>query len=441
MDTDIIITNISRHRENESRYNEEIHKKQSKINQNNRSIMDYKNKITKTKSLTTIKSYYNKVATLENNNARLQKEVGNLQKKSMTEQKEINRLEKQLLNANNSNNNSNIILGDDINMVDDFIVEEKNIHKTYKDSINDFCKLIKKQGLKTHYGIVSNIKDLGNQGGNGKILFGELNKHEVAIKILYNNEQSKINRFYDEFVNVFMTLQKEKGFVELYLYETYEYEEAEIHCIIMKKYKGNLLKNKPEVNETNTIKLFLDLCSIIKKIHEANIIHRDIKPENILVDENNEIVLCDFGIAFFDPEEYEYTGHTLYKEVLGNRKFSAPEQDNKGTAPHVTMDIYALGQIMQWFVIGDTHSGTGRKTLNTVLNENLIYGVDQIIDKCLRSDPKERYQSMEEVYMDIDKYGIKLIEKKKPEIIDDFFENDYEVEKDGLGRGEEIVVI
>ena len=35
MDTDIIITNISRHRENESRYNEEIHKKQSKINQNN----------------------------------------------------------------------------------------------------------------------------------------------------------------------------------------------------------------------------------------------------------------------------------------------------------------------------------------------------------------------------------------------------------------------
>ena len=393
MDTDIIITNISRHRGNESRYNEEIHKKQSKINQNNRSIMDYRNKITKTKSLTTIKSYYNKIATFENNNTKLQKEVGNLQKKAMAEQKEINRLEKQLLNANNSSNNSNIILEDNINMVDDFIVEKDNIHKTYSDSINDFCKLIKKQGLKTHYGLISNIKDPGNQGGNGKILFGELNKHEVAIKVLYNNERSKINRFFDEFVNVFMTLQKEKGIVELYLYETYKFEGEEIHYIIMKKYNGNLLKNKPEVNETNTIKLFLDLCNIIKKIHEVNIIHRDIKPENILIDENNDIVLCDFGIAFFDPEEYEYTGHTLYKEVLGNRKFSAPEQANKGTAPHVTMDIYALGQIMQWFVIGDIHSGTGRKTLNTVLNENLIYGLDQIIDKCLRSDPKERYQS------------------------------------------------
>ena len=441
MDTDIIITNISRHRGNESRYNEEIHKKQSKINQNNRNIMDYRNKITKTKSLTTIKSYYNKIATLENNNTKLQKEVGNLQKKAMAEQKEINRLEKQLLNANNSSNNSNIILEDDINMVDEFIVEKDNIHKTYSDSINDFCKLIKKQGLKTYYGLISNIKDPGNQGGNGKILFGELNKHEVAIKVLYNNERSKINRFFDEFVNVFMTLQKEKGIVELYLYETYKFEGEEIHYIIMKKYNGNLLKNKPEVNETNTIKLFLDLCNIIKKIHEVNIIHRDIKPENILIDENNDVVLCDFGIAFFDPEEYEYTGHTLYKEVLGNRKFSAPEQANKGTAPHVTMDIYALGQIMQWFVIGDIHSGTGRKTLNTVLNENLIYGLDQIIEKCLRSDPKERYQSMEEVYMDIDKFGIKLIEKPKEEIVDEFSKDDYEVEKDGLGRGEKIVVI
>ena len=441
MDTDIIITNISRHRGNESRYNEEIHKKQSKINQNNRNIMDYRNKITKTKSLTTIKSYYNKIATFENNNTKLQKEVGNLQKKAMAEQKEINRLEKQLLNANNSSNNSNIILEDDINMVDDFIVEKDNIHKTYSDSINDFCKLIKKQGLKTHYGLISNIKDPGNQGGNGKILFGELNKHEVAIKVLYNNERNKINRFFDEFVNVFMTLQKEKGIVELYLYETYKFEGVEIHYIIMKKYNGNLLKNKPEVNERNTIKLFLDLCNIIKKIHEVNIIHRDIKPENILIDENNDIVLCDFGIAFFNPEEYEYTGHTLYKEVLGNRKFSAPEQANRGTVPHVTMDIYALGQIMQWFVIGDTHSGTGRKTLNTVLNKRLIYGLDQIIDKCLRSDPKERYQSMEELYMDIDKFGIKLIEKLKEETIDDFFKDDYEVEQDGLGRGEKIVVI
>ena len=165
------------------------------------------------------------------------------------------------------------------------------------------------------------------------------------------------------------------------------------------------------------------------------------KTHELYMFKDNDIVLCDFGIAFFNPEEYEYTGHTLYKEVLGNRKFSEPEQANRGTVPHVTMDIYALGQIMQWFVIGDTHSGTGRKTLNTVLNKRLIYGLDQIIDKCLRSDPKERYQSMEELYMDIDKFGIKLIEKLKEETIDDFFKDDYEVEQDGLGIGEKIVVI
>ena len=43
--------------------------------------------------------------------------------------------------------------------------------------------------------------------------------------------------------------------------------------------------------------------------------------------------------------------------------------------------------------------------------------------------------------MDIDKFGIKLIEKLKEETIDDFFKDDYEVEQDGLGIGEKIVVI
>lgn len=443
MDIDSMISSISRHRDKINKYREEIHKKQSKINSNNGKKMDYKSKITRTKNISTIKSYYNKIATLESDNEKIQKEISSLMRKEMNEQKELNRLEKQVLN--NSITNSNMISSEEImpNIVNTEIKsEEEEIIKPYNEVVSDFCKNIKKNGLITRYGKIDGISDLGNQGGNGRVLFGNLNNHEVAIKVLFKNEKRKINRFFIEFVNVFMSLQKAKGIVELYLYEKIEYEGQDIYYIVMKKYQGNLLKNKPDLNEKNTVKLFYDLCYIIEQVHKANIIHRDIKPENILIDENNEIILSDFGIAYFDSTQYEYTGHTLVREFLGNRKFSAPEQDDKGTEPHVTMDIYALGQIIQWYVTGNTHSGTGRKELNTVINGNMMFELDRVVDKCIRFDPKERYQSINEIYNDLEKYNIEIRDEvKKPTWKDDFFSEESTYEKNDLGLGEEIVVI
>ncbi len=443
METNNRIMKISRHKGNISKYNEEIHKKQSKINSNNKNIMDCKNKISKTKNISSIKSYYGKIATLEFNNAKLNKEIRVLQRKSMSEQKEANRLEKQIINNSVNNNyiksDENIFLeSDDTDNIIDEIEEEKSI-KPYVEIVKDFCKDIKRNGLDTKYGKISEIKDAGTQGGNGRILFGKLNNHDVAIKVLYNNENGKINRFYNEFLNVFMSLQKVKGIVELYLYESIEYDGGKIYYIIMKKYKENLAKTKIERNERNIVKLFIDLCNIIEQIHNTNIVHRDIKPENILIDEKNEVVLSDFGIAYFNPNEYENTGHTMAGEILGNRKFSAPEQSNKGIEPHVTMDIYALGQIMQWFVTENTHSGTGRKELHSVTNGAMIRYLDIIIDKCIRFDPQERYQSINEIYEDLKKYDISI---KDNEIAEEKFNfQDYEVERDGLGLGDEIVVI
>lgn len=57
--------NISMHREKQNKCDEDIHKKQSKINEDNRNIMEYKSKINGTKGINTIKSYYIKIATLE----------------------------------------------------------------------------------------------------------------------------------------------------------------------------------------------------------------------------------------------------------------------------------------------------------------------------------------------------------------------------------------
>ena len=313
----------------------------------------------------------------------------------------------------------------------------------YNEIVTNFCKTIKKDGLKTKYGSIKEIFETGKQGGNGRVLFGKLNNREVAIKVLYNNSKDKKNRFFEEFINVFMTLQKEIGIVELYLYDSVIVEEQEIHYILMKKYKENLLQAEKQLDKRNITKLIYSLCAIIDKIHKVNIVHRDIKPENILIDENEELILTDFGIAYFDPENYEYTGHTVAKDLLGNRKFSAPEQAEKDTVPHPTTDIYALGQILQWYITGKTHNGTGRKKVSTILDGNYASYLDIIIDKCIRQEPKERYQNINEIYNDLEKYGIILVDNTD-EIIDldrDFLKQDYEMKTNDLGLGDKIVII
>ena len=311
--------------------------------------------------------------------------------------------------------------------------------ETYKEVITKFCKKIKKEGLTTRYGEVKEIINPGKQGGNGSILFGILNKKEVAIKILFNSNKEKDNRFFNEFINVFMSLQKSEGIVEMYLYDQVKYEGNEIKFIIMKKYNSNLDSDKPEINYSNLIKLTFELLKIMKTIHSKDIVHRDIKPANILLDENNNIILSDFGIAYFDSEKYDYTGHTVVQQYLGNRKFSAPEQSEPNAIPAPTMDIYAFGQILQWFVTGKVHNGNGRIKLKTIIKDNRVEVIDKIIDKCLEFVPNNRFQSAEEILSYLRDNDI--VENEKKEKIEEDYYKEQIIYNHNLDYGEEIKVI
>ena len=140
-------------------------------------------------------------------------------------------------------------------------------------------------------------------------------------------------------------------------------------------------------------------------IHKQGIFHRDLKPDNILIDEEGRLFIADFGIAYYNPEIFEKTGHTTEGERLANFDFSAPEQRNSETIPNATMDIYAIGQITQWLVFGKTTKGTHRKRLYEKFNTPRMHFLDDIVDKCLNDDPQERFQSVEEIFNEIEKYN------------------------------------
>jgi Protein kinase domain. len=162
----------------------------------------------------------------------------------------------------------------------------------------------------------------------------------------------------------------------------------------MKLYDCSLEKKQESKNSEELNRLLNFLLDTVEKIHDNGIIHRDIKPENILV-EGEGFVLADFGIANYNPEMFEIRARTGTKERLGNRLFSAPEQEDSGVTPHATMDIYAIGQVLQWYATGKTHRGTGRQSILAIFPDTNI--IDLIVEICLNNNPKDRFQSINEI--------------------------------------------
>ncbi len=431
MDINILITNIGRIRNKITELNKNVSIKQKKINENNRSISENEKKIRTSKNNTTIKNCLSKNASLSKKNSSLSREISNFQRDIISNQKKLTSLEKQLNNAQLQEN-----LPDYSIPAIPAIKSEKNIsQEEYNRIITQFCRKIQKEGLITRYGIITDIYADGNSGGNGRVLFGNLNKKNIAIKVLYQKDENKRTRFKEEFINVLMNLQKVTGVVEQYLYDEVNVEGSTISYIVMKQYNSQL--NNKDVTEDKAINLFLDLCRIFKEIHNVGIIHRDLKPENILIDEHSNIIISDFGIAYYNPENYDFTGNTKYGELLGNRNFSPPEQSIKGIMPQRTMDIYAIGQIIQWYVTGIFTRGTHREHLYKKYNSHNMKNLDIIIEKCLSDKPEERYQSMEEIQADIQKYQLKPIQRENKLIN---IKNYNEIEHNELGLGDDIDV-
>ncbi|WP_200974453.1 protein kinase [Echinicola sp. 20G] len=262
------------------------------------------------------------------------------------------------------------------------------------------------------------IKEKLGQGGNGVVYSGQILGETLAFKFLLSNTSGeslgrKNQRFLAEYFNV-MTLSDLKGLVRYVDYDIYCFEdeegEVEIPVIIMKEYAGALERNDSAPSEKEFISLFNFLTNSIERLHNQGIIHRDLKPENILRD-GEGYVIADFGIASFNPEIFKVRADTEKGERIGNRLFSAPEQEISGVEGSPTMDIYSIGQVLQWYATGETHRGTGRKNIPYRSDESIIY--NQVIEICLSNNPKNRFQNINEIR--------EYIENKKEKDIFEYF--------------------
>jgi serine/threonine-protein kinase len=246
--------------------------------------------------------------------------------------------------------------------------------------------------LETKLGALLDLKPLG-EGGNGLVYSGSLHGWDVAIKFLTDYTKSKIERFKAEYL--YTLLLPPNSYVAQCLHYDEVFFDGEIYpFIVMKRYDSSL-KGESVKDFEGLKKLFDRMLKALDFIHKHGIVHRDIKPENLLL-KDDKVYIADFGIASYDDSIY--TGkiiNTKSGERLGNYLFSAPEQAIGGTTPHPRMDIFALGQLCQWYVTGDVHKGTKRLNLQKLIPGAGI--IDEVVHKCLSNSPEDRFQSIDSI--------------------------------------------
>jgi serine/threonine protein kinase len=150
----------------------------------------------------------------------------------------------------------------------------------------------------------------------------------------------------------------------------------------------------------------LQVCEALAYIHGHGLVHRDLKPSNIMVDEDRQVRLMDFGLAKFLADDVAITEAG---KMVGTYRYMAPEQI-LGEPLDGRSDLYSLGVILYELLSGrppfdaKTPHELWRQVLETepppVLALNL-HGDPQlarVAHRLIRKEPDDRFQTAEEVY-------------------------------------------
>jgi WD40 repeat protein len=154
--------------------------------------------------------------------------------------------------------------------------------------------------------------------------------------------------------------------------------------------------------------------------HQHGILHRDLKPANIIIDENDEPRITDFGLAkrFQDSAlRIPHSALTLSGQVLGSPNYLPPEQaDPKRGMPGPASDVYALGAILYHLITGrapfqaDSLTTLLRQVIETdpvaprSLNPGIPSDLETICLKCLEKEPQRRYGTAQALADDLDRF-------------------------------------
>lgn len=198
-----------------------------------------------------------------------------------------------------------------------------------------------------------------------------------------------------------------------------------LQYIVMEYVEGITLKEYIEqqkvINGKEVVHFITQILRALQHAHDKGIVHRDIKPQNILLLQNGNIKVTDFGIARFSRSETR----TMTESAIGSVHYVSPEQARGETTDEKT-DIYSIGVLMYEMLTGelpfqsDNAISVALMQVNedaappSSINEDIPTGLEQITMRAMQKNPKERYQSAAEMLLDIEEY------KRNPAVVFDY---------------------
>ncbi len=233
----------------------------------------------------------------------------------------------------------------------------------------------------------------------------------VAIKIL-KDELSKDEEFRNRFHAESQAVAKLNHPNIMSVHDVSTHEGTDY--IVMELIEGITLKQymekKGTLNWKETLHFGMQIAKALEHAHGQGIVHRDIKPHNVMVLKNGSAKVTDFGIARLMSQS-----NTLTKEALGSVHYISPEQAKGGRVDNRS-DIYSLGVVMYEMMTGRApYDGdspvavaiqhiNGGATMPSMLNPNIPGGLEQIIMRCMATDPAQRYSTATALLYDLEEF-------------------------------------
>jgi serine/threonine-protein kinase len=138
--------------------------------------------------------------------------------------------------------------------------------------------------------------------------------------------------------------------------------------------------------------VIIQVCKALSYAHKNRVIHRDIKPPNVLIDNEGNALVLDFGIAKF-LGDWGY--QTRAEMVMGTMEYMSPEQQIDTSQVTAASDLYSLGAVMYELFTGVKPSQPFKRP--SQIDTSIAQPLEEVILGCLEPDPKDRLASADEI--------------------------------------------
>ena len=254
------------------------------------------------------------------------------------------------------------------------------------------------------------VVELIGEGGMGRVYRAMHTRLDrvAAVKILTgaSGDRTFLQRFLNE--AQIQSTMRDPGIATLYDFT--EYRGTPV--IIMEYVDGQTIQQIIESSGAWPVERALPVLKAcahtLEYVHSQGVVHRDFKSANVKVTSSGEVKLMDFGIAT-GPAAQRLTTAGF---VIGTFQSLSPEQ-TRGEPATAASDIWAFGVLAYEMLTAslpfegsnaaELFSKISRASFTppTVLKPGLPASLEQLIRRCLRREPKDRYLSMKEVSGDL----------------------------------------